>query len=293
MTSAQVATTPTPRDSPARRHLLAELPVTEKRYTLNGVASAVLEGGEGRPVVLLHGPGGYGAQWIRVIPDLVKTHRVIAPDLPGHGDSAFFTGAPLPESVNAWMDDLIECTCDQKPVIVGHTLGGAIAARYAAENGARIASVVLVDALGLVSFQPAAEFGAALMAYLKTPDTRTHDDLWAQCVYDYRGVQQRVGPKWDVVRRYNLEGVHRPGGLAALTSWMEHIGTPAISPAMLERIRVPCALIWGREDRATALEVALQAHARYGWPLHVIAGAADDPTLEQPEAFLTALRRLL
>jgi pimeloyl-ACP methyl ester carboxylesterase len=282
-----------PTGSPARQRLLAELPVSEKHYSLNGVDSAVLEGGDGRPVVLLHGPGGYGAHWMRVIPDLVETHRVVAPDLPGHGDSGFFTGPPLPESVNAWLDDLIECTCDEKPVLVGHTLGGAIAARYAAENGDRIASIVLVDALGVVPFQPAAEFGTALMAYLKTPDTQTHDDLWAQCVYDYRGVQQRVGERWDVIRQYNLEGVQRPGGLAALQAWMEHFGTPAIPPAVLERIRVPCALIWGREDRATPLEAALQAHARFGWPLHVIAGAADDPTIEQPEAFLTALRRLL
>ncbi len=291
MKRAQVAVSSRTKASTARERLIAELPVADKRLSLNGIASAVLEGGEGRPVVLLHGPGAYGAQWLRVIPELVKTHHVIAPDLPGHGESDFFTGAPLPESVNAWLDDLITCTCVEKPVLVGHTLGGAIAARYAADNGNRIVSLVLVDALGLVPFQPAAAFGAALMAYLKAPDAGTHDALWAQCVFDYRGVQNRIGAQWDVLRQYNLEGVQRPEGLAALGSWMEHIGTPAIPEETLRRIRVPCALIWGREDRATPLEAAMRAHALYGWPLHVIAGAADDPTIEQPEAFLAVLRK--
>ena len=69
----------------ARERLLAGLPVTERRLQLAEVSTAVLEGGAGPPIVLLHGPGAYGAAWLRVIPDLVTTHRVIAPDLPGQG----------------------------------------------------------------------------------------------------------------------------------------------------------------------------------------------------------------
>lgn len=54
--------------------------------------------------------------------------------------------------------------------------------------------------------------------------------------------------------------------------------------------RYPTTLIWGRHDLATALEKAEAVSATYGWPLHVIEGAADDPPLEQPEAFLEVLR---
>jgi pimeloyl-ACP methyl ester carboxylesterase len=68
-----------------REQLLAELPVKERRLKLAGVSSAVLEGGDGPPVVLLHGPGEFAALWARVIPDLIATHQVVAPDLPGHG----------------------------------------------------------------------------------------------------------------------------------------------------------------------------------------------------------------
>ncbi|MGH7527453.1 MAG: alpha/beta fold hydrolase, partial [Gemmatimonadales bacterium] len=58
-------------------------------------------------------------------------------------------------------------------------------------------------------------------------------------------------------------------------------------------IRVPTTLIWGRHDRATPLRTAEAASERYGWPLHVIEDSADDPPIEQPEAFLAALRTAL
>jgi hypothetical protein len=68
----------------ARRQRLAGIPVTERRLELAGIQSAVLDGGEGPPVVLLHGPGESAVNWRWVNPALVETHRVIAPDLPAH-----------------------------------------------------------------------------------------------------------------------------------------------------------------------------------------------------------------
>jgi pimeloyl-ACP methyl ester carboxylesterase len=68
---------------------------------------------------------------------------------------------------------------------------------------------------------------------------------------------------------------------------------PAIPPPDLARITVPTTLIWGRHDLATPLSVAEAASARYGWPLHVIENANDDPPVEQPEALLRALRATL
>src|SRR6266536_1556727 len=70
-----------------RARLLAGLPVTERRLELAGVSTAVLEGGEGPPLLLLHEPGSFAMHWMRAIPELVRAQRVIAPDLPGHGAS--------------------------------------------------------------------------------------------------------------------------------------------------------------------------------------------------------------
>ena len=68
---------------------------------------------------------------------------------------------------------------------------------------------------------------------------------------------------------------------------------PAIRRAELARIAAPTALVWGRHDLATPLAVAEAVSARHGWPLHVIDGAADDPPVEQPEAFARTLRAVI
>jgi pimeloyl-ACP methyl ester carboxylesterase len=81
--------------------------------------------------------------------------------------------------------------------------------------------------------------------------------------------------------------------MVAVDSLMKQFGVQAIPSADLARIAVPTALIWGRHDLATRLAVAEAASARYGWRLHVIEESADDPPIEQPEAFLRALRTAL
>jgi pimeloyl-ACP methyl ester carboxylesterase len=223
----------------------------------------------------------------------VTSHRVIAPDLPGHGASHTFDGAPTVDGVRAWLEELIERTCHTPPVILGHTLGGSIAAHYASSDGARVAALILVDALGLAPFQPKPAFGAALQAFLSAPTGDTLDGLWTECLFDQSSVSRRLGEHWALINSYILERVQAAGGLAAVGALMEQFGLPAIPSTTLARIVTPTTLIWGRQDRATPLAVAEDASARFGWPLHVIEDAADDPTLDQPEAFLSVLRRVL
>jgi len=278
--------------SGARQRLLATLPVAERRLQLNGVSTAVLEGGDGPPVVLLHGPGEYGAKWLHVIPDLVTTHRVIAPDLPGHGASEAIDGAVDVEGVLAWLDDLIECACPTPPVLVGQVLGGAIAARFACDRGDRISGLVLVNALGLAEFRPPPDFGLALTHYLSEPTEETHDRLWRQCAFDYDAMRRRIGERWDWVKAYNVDRARTSALQAVLPALMEQFGLPAIPLADLARITVPTTLIWGRQHRPTPLSVAEAAGARHRWPLHVIEKAGD-PEVEQPQAFLEALRAAL
>jgi pimeloyl-ACP methyl ester carboxylesterase len=81
--------------------------------------------------------------------------------------------------------------------------------------------------------------------------------------------------------------------LAAQNRLIELFGMPAITPDVLARIAAPTALVWGRHDLATPLSVAAQASARFGWPLHVIEDAGDEPTIEQPGEFLKVLRSVL
>jgi pimeloyl-ACP methyl ester carboxylesterase len=276
-----------------RAELLARLPVRESVYSFSGVSTAVLEGGEGPPIVFLHGPGEYGAKWIEVLSRLVATHRVIAPDLPGHGASVP-TGEPLDASRTiAWLEELVDRTCEHAPIVVGQILGGAIAARFAARHADQLSNLVLVDSLGLAPFEPAPEFMAALTEYMMRPSSETHDGMWRRCAFDLDRMRARLGETWARLKAYNLDRALDPRLSAQQEKLMQEFGIPAIPSAVLASIGVETTLIWGRHDLATRLTVAEAASGRYRWPLHVIDRAGDDPPLEQPEAFVEALRAAL
>jgi pimeloyl-ACP methyl ester carboxylesterase len=277
----------------ARARLLATMPVTERRLELAGISTSVLEGGDGPPLVLLHGPGEYAAKWFTIVPQLVQSRRIIAPDLPGHGVSIVPEGAIEADRILDWLDALIGATCLSPPALVGQILGGAIGARFASRKSDRLSQVVLSDSLGLETFQPAPAFGRALAEYMASPNDDTHDSLWRHCALDLGRLRARMGDVWELIKAYNIDRA----GIASLRttqqSLMAHFGLPAIAPSALKGITVPVSLIWGRHDRAIPLVVAETASERYGWPLHVIEDAADDPPIEQPTAFLTALNSAL
>ena len=277
----------------AREQILAGLPVTERRLDLAGVSTAVLVGGDGPTMVLLHGPGEHATKWLRVIPDLVKNYHVVAPDLPGHGISVVADGPIGADRMLTWLDELIAQTCATPPALVGQILAGAIAARFACAHGDWISRLVLVDAFGLAPFQPTPEFGQALTEFLNQPTDDTHDDLWRKCAFDLDRMRDRMGESWQWLKAYNLDRARTSSLQADQHSLMEQFGFEAIPSADLERIAIPTTLIWGRHDLATQLPVAEAASAGYGWPLHVIEEAADDPPMEQPEAFLKALHNTL
>jgi pimeloyl-ACP methyl ester carboxylesterase len=277
-------------ESSARTRLLAGVPVTERRLDAAGISTAVLEGGAGEPIVLLHGPGEQAVKWSGILGDLASTRRVIAPDLPGHGSTEVPQGALTVERVLEWLDAVVEQTCASAPALVGQTIGGAIAARYAARRDVRIARLVLVDPLGLAPFRPAPEFAGALEEYLAQPGPGTYEALWRQCAFDLDRVRARMGDRWETLMAYALERVTAPGALAALGALMEQFGFGAIPAGELAGIAVPTRLIWGRHDLATSLAVGESASATYSWPLRVIEEAADDPATDQPERFVEALR---
>lgn len=273
----------------ARERLLAAMPVTQRQLPVAGVSTAVLEGGAGPDVVLLHGPGGNATHWLRVVPDLVPSHHVIVPDLPGQGASEL-TGGPLAaDRVLAWLGDLIEHTCTAPPMLVGHALGGAIAARFAVDHGDRLRRLVLVDAFGLSPFEPAPDFGLALNDFLTDPSEHTHDQLWRFCAVDLDSLRHRMGGLWEPFRAYNVDRARRPAVREALGVLMEQFGGEPIPPAGLARIAAPTTLVWGRHDLATPVRIAEAASARYRWPLQVIENCADDPPVEAPEALARAL----
>jgi pimeloyl-ACP methyl ester carboxylesterase len=277
----------------AREHLLAAMPVTERRLELTGVSSAVWEGGAGPPVVLLHGAGEFAACWLRVVPDLVKTHHVVVPDLPGHGASEVAGDPPDAARVTAWLGELLERTGATLPALVGHGLGGAAAAQFAVVHGDQLSHLVLVDSLGLGPFRPTPRFAIASVRFGMHPTERSQERMFRQCMLDLDTVNEELGDRGPALASYALDLAQSPGVQAALKRLFPQLALRPIPTARLALMDIPTTLIWGRNDRQVRLRVAEAASVRYGWPLHVVEDSADDPAVEQPQAFLRGLRAAL
>jgi pimeloyl-ACP methyl ester carboxylesterase len=277
-----------------RRRLLAGAPVAERQLGLAGVSTAVLEGGEGPPVVLLHGQGGWAGVWLPVMADLARDHRVVAPDLPGLGASRVEGAPPNADRVLAWLGELLDRTCPVPPVLVGVSLGGSIAARFAAAHGDRLSGLVLVSMGGLVGkvrIPPAMLL--ALVRHGLRPTERTAMGMLRQVSVDVDRLQRRMGDRWAPFRAYSLELARTPSVRRANRNLLRELGLHQLPPEEVARIDVPTSLIWGRQDRVMPLAAAEEAGARYGWPLDVIDDAGHFLGADQPEAFLQAVRRAL
>jgi pimeloyl-ACP methyl ester carboxylesterase len=100
--------------------------------------------GHGSTIALLHGPGGSIQDWLPTARRLAQSHRVVLIELPGHGLSPF-PGALTPERAAEALDATLAEESKEPVVLVGHALGGLIAALEAAEHPERVRAVVLVE----------------------------------------------------------------------------------------------------------------------------------------------------
>jgi 3-oxoadipate enol-lactonase len=100
--------------------------------------------GRGAPIVLLHGLGSRSEDWLPVARQLARNHRVELVDLPGHGESDMPEPFSL-ERVTAALDRTLG-EVDRRPVIlVGHSLGGLLAAAETIEHPERARGLVLIE----------------------------------------------------------------------------------------------------------------------------------------------------
>src|SRR5205085_5166562 len=108
-----------------------------------------LGAGEGTPIVFVHGFGADLNTWMFIQPMLAASRRAIAFDLPGHGGSAKEVGAGDAEMLAGAVADAIAALGFDNAHLVGHSMGGAIAAAVAREDPERVASLSLIATAGL------------------------------------------------------------------------------------------------------------------------------------------------
>jgi pimeloyl-ACP methyl ester carboxylesterase len=109
----------------------------------------VLDYGSGSPLIFIHGLSGCWQNWLENIPYFARSHRVIAMDLPGFGQSEMpakdISISGYADTIDALMTELDIETAQ----IVGNSMGGFIGAELAIQHPARVERLVLVAAAGL------------------------------------------------------------------------------------------------------------------------------------------------
>lgn len=141
--------------------------ITENHTYIDGHKISFREQGEGSPVVLMHGIPTNSLMWRDVMPQLAKSHRVIAPDMLNYGESAKPKSADV--SINAqsrMMVKLMDALGVRRADIVAHDIGGGVAQLMAVNHPEKIRRLVLLDSICFDSWpipefeplqQPAAE----------------------------------------------------------------------------------------------------------------------------------------
>jgi pimeloyl-ACP methyl ester carboxylesterase len=254
-------------------------------------------GGSGPAVLLLHGIGDSSEGWVPLMPALARRFTVIAPDLLGHGQSA----KPRADySVAAYangMRDLLEVLGVDRVTVVGHSLGGGVAAQLAYQYPERVERLVLVSSGGVarevspVLRAAAAPFAELTLPLLQTPPSKF---MIRRLVQLLSVAGHDLGRDADEVMRI-IEGM--PDGparsafshtLRSVVDWRGQLVT------MLDRIylagSMPSLLVWGAHDGIIPVAHAQLAHrAMPGSRLEIYPEAGHFPHHADPIRFVTQL----
>jgi pimeloyl-ACP methyl ester carboxylesterase len=261
--------------------------------TIHGYRRAFVTFGSGPALLLIHGIGDSSDTWRPVLEQLAERHTIVAPDLLGHGRSE----KPRADySVAAYangMRDLLSVLEIDRATVIGHSLGGGVAAQFAYQFPERCERLVLVGSggmgksvspflrlaaipgvealmplFGLSPVRGAGHFAAGVLRRLSTTLGRDTEELLA--VFDALP---------DTAARQAILRTLRSG-----VDWRGQVITMLDRAYLAEGL--PTLLIWGRHDAVIPLSHGRLAHAAMpGSELEVFDDAGHFPHHSDPERF--------
>lgn len=237
--------------------------------------AAYVERGEGEPLLLVHGVGMRLEAWRPQIESLALGNRVIAVDIPGHGESGKLpSGSLLPDFVG-WLGRVLDDLSLESVSVAGHSMGALIAGGAAATFGHRIKRVALLN--GVYRRDPAAR--AAVLARAKAIHTG-HIDIDGP-LKRWFGEEGRDTQACRLTRAW-LSSVDPQSYATAYAAFAEGDSTYADA---WPRVTCPALFLTGEEDpnSTPAMAEAMAAAAPCG-QAHVIAGQRHMVNLAAPEA---------
>ena len=223
--------------------------MTRRVRVLGREVNVVDTGGSGPPMVFVHGLGGRWQNWLLNIPAFMDTHRCIALDLPGFGESEM----PAEEiSIRGYakvLDALLVELGVDSAVLVGNSMGGFISAELAISFSTRVERLVLVSAAGLSieyrKHQPLLTFARLFAAGATWVGARgrgvvTRPRLRRAALQLVVRYPEKLSPAltYELIR-----GTGAPGFIDAMNALLNYSFRDHLS-----KIDVPVLIVWGRND---------------------------------------------
>jgi pimeloyl-ACP methyl ester carboxylesterase len=252
---------------------------TESSFDVDFVRVPFLARGWGVPVVLVHGFGGDKESWLFTAGALARNHATLIPDLPGFGAA----GAIVPERASPRAQaDVLARLLDRlgyaRAHIVGNSMGGGIALRFAADHPDRATSITLIGSVG-----PVVEKSEVVRALDRGENPLVVNDLGD--LDRLLGLVSEKMPKFPrTMRRYIAQDrvARRDAQLALFRGWNQPKPEDAISPD-LESLRTPALVIHGGRDRVIDVSTGRALAERLpNARLEVMEGIGHVPQMEAP-----------
>lgn len=209
----------------------------EERIRVGGIDVHTIIGGSGSPLLVLHGAGG-NRGWRRWMAEVGRHHTIYAPTHPGFGtsgDAEWMEGIDDLARFYLWFLDALKLP---KAHVLGHSIGGWMAAELATMHPGAVERLVLVAPVGL---KPDA--GEILDVFFHSPA-----ELLELTVHDPATI-----PEWGELygrppTPEELEIATRNREMTARLTWKPYMFNPRLGH-FLPRVTVPALIVWGREDR--------------------------------------------
>lgn len=231
----------------------------------------------GPPLVLVHGLGNDAGVWAQSVPALLKEHRLIVIDLPGHGGSAPAEGSLSVSDELAGLEALLaaQTAALPPPILIGNSLGGWVSLLYAERHPERVSRLVLVDTGGLL-YEPKVRFLV-----------RNRDEARAF-------TEALLGPRIPPLPGFLLDDVVEKLQEGPAPRIFASFSRSDFLDGRLAGIAVPTDLIWGAADQLFPPDLG----RRYARELprarfHLLAECGHTPQAECPEEFAARLLWIL
>jgi pimeloyl-ACP methyl ester carboxylesterase len=264
----------------------AKLPGLEQRSVeVKAVHMRYFVGGEGPPLLLVHGLGGAASNWTELAPLLARRHRLLVPDLPGHGGSSALSGVSGLEPYADRVALVAEREGMLPAPVVGHSLGGSVVLRLALRRPGDVQAIVLAGSAGLSTGNI---WGRQLLSVFTTVRPGrlaarsrgrvARSPLLRRAVFGFVSVADPVALTNEAVEGF-------------LAAQLLHTDVDSAWQALrrddprqeLEQIQVPVLVLWGAEDAQLPLDDAFEYTRRLRARLRVIPGCGHLLIGERPD----------